>query len=174
MPHEFQSQPIAPQVWQAILYPALAGGLAWGIRGQYGHETGAMLAGLLIGLVVTLLFCPQANSLAAARVVAWCTVAMGFGGSETYAQTVGLTQNAPVVGNWYALEWGLLGLAVKGGIWIGFGGAFLGMALGGVRYYSREMLYLMLALIGLSFGDLAAERALSTEQQNPASYLLFR
>ncbi len=32
--------------WQAVLYAALAGGMAWGIRGQYGHETGAMIAGL--------------------------------------------------------------------------------------------------------------------------------
>ena len=29
---------------------AAAGGLGWGIRGQYGHETGAMIAGVLVGL----------------------------------------------------------------------------------------------------------------------------
>jgi hypothetical protein len=28
-----------------MLLAAMAGGLAWGIRGQYGHETGAMMAG---------------------------------------------------------------------------------------------------------------------------------
>jgi len=39
-----------------ILFPALAGGMAWGIRGQYGHETGAMMAGLLVsGTLVFLL-----------------------------------------------------------------------------------------------------------------------
>ena len=35
-----------------MLFTALAGGMGWGIRGQYGHETGAMLAGLLVALVL--------------------------------------------------------------------------------------------------------------------------
>ncbi len=140
----------SPPLWQCILFAGLAGGLAWGIRGQYGHETGAMLAGLLVGLTLTLLLCSQANRLAVARAVAWCTVAIGIGGSMTYGQTVGLTQNAPVVGNWEALGWGMLGLAVKGSLWIGFGGTFLGMGLSGIRYRPREMLLVMLGLIGLS------------------------
>ncbi|MFO0941127.1 MAG: hypothetical protein U0930_10195 [Pirellulales bacterium] len=32
-------------LWQAILFPALAAGMGWGIRGQYGHESGAMISG---------------------------------------------------------------------------------------------------------------------------------
>ena len=91
-------------LWQPVLFAALAGGLAWGIRGQYGHETGAMIAGLLVGLTLALLFVPHANSLVVARAVALCTVAIGFGGSETYGQTVGLTHNPAVVGNWTALS----------------------------------------------------------------------
>jgi hypothetical protein len=31
--------------WQVVLFSSLAGGLGWGIRGQYGHETGAMTYG---------------------------------------------------------------------------------------------------------------------------------
>ena len=58
----------------------------------------------------------------------------GFGGNMTYGQTLGLTQNAPVIGNWEALRWGLLGTTIKGAIWIGFAGLFLGMGLGGKRY----------------------------------------
>ncbi|HKS38464.1 MAG TPA: hypothetical protein VJW76_14820 [Verrucomicrobiae bacterium] len=140
----------AVPLWQPVLVAALAGGMGWGIRGQYGHETGAMIAGLLVGLVLVLFFCPRADSLRAARVVAWCTIAMGFGGSMTYGQTVGLTHDAPLTGNWAALRWGMLGLAIKGGIWIGFAGAFLGMGLSGVRYRPREMLLVMLGLLGLS------------------------
>ncbi|MGV3606784.1 MAG: hypothetical protein ACO1RA_10265 [Planctomycetaceae bacterium] len=140
----------SPSAMMAVLLGAMAGGLGWGIRGQYGHETGAMLAGLLVSLTLTLLFCKEANLLAVTRAVAWCTVGIGFGGSMTYGQTIGLTQNAPVIGNWHALGLGMLGLAIKGGLWIGFGGAFLGIGLGGVRYRSGEMLLLMLGLIGLS------------------------
>jgi len=140
----------AVPLWQPVLFAALAGGMGWGIRGQYGHETGAMIAGLLVGLVLALFFSPRADSRLAARAVAWCTIAMGFGGSMTYGQTVGLTHDAPLIGSWAALRWGLLGLAIKGGIWIGFPGAFLGMGLGGVRYRARELLLVMLGLLGLS------------------------
>lgn len=134
-----------------MLFSALAGGMAWGIRGQYGHETGAMIAGLLVSLVLTLLLCPQIRSLAAARAVGLCTLAMGFGGSMTYGQTVGLTHDPELVGNYGALAWGMLGLALKGGIWIGFAGIFLGMGLSGVRYRAWEMLLLMLSMLALSY-----------------------
>lgn len=138
-------------LWQAVLYSALAGGMAWGIRGQYGHETGAMIAGLLVSLVLTLLFCSEWGSLPTARAVAWCTVAMGVGGTMTYGQTIGLTQNADMIGNWAAFRWGMLGLSIKGGLWIGFAGLFLGMGLGGTRYRSIELLLLMLGLVGMYF-----------------------
>jgi len=138
--------PANPDHRVTVLMAALAGGLGWGIRGQYGHETGAMMAGLLVSLVLVLRLAPNLPPLAAARAVAMGTVAMGFGGSETYGQTLGLTHDAPLVGNWEALRWGMLGIAIKGGIWIGFAGLFLGMALGGVRYRAREVLLLMLAL----------------------------
>jgi len=150
--------PLAPTtlrpLWQIVLVSASAGGLGWGIRGQYGHETGAMIAGLLVSLVLVLAFRPFASSLAAARAVAFCTAAIGFGGAMTYGQTIGLTQNEAVVGNWPALGWGMLGLALKGALWIGFAGAFLGMGLSGVRYQAREMAMilgglLLLALLGI-------------------------
>lgn len=132
-----------------MLLAALAGGMGWGIRGQYGHETGAMIAGLLVSLVLVFLLCPQAALLPAARAVAFGTIAMGFGGSMTYGQTVGLTHNPGLTGNWDALRWGMLGLAIKGALWIGFAGLFLGMGLGGVRYRAREILLLMLGMLGL-------------------------
>ena len=125
----------------------MAGGMAWGIRGQYGHETGAMIAGLLVSLSLALLLCPHGPSLQVARAVAWGTLAMGIGGSMTYGQTVGLTHNPGMVGRWDALGWGLLGLAIKGGLWISFAGAFLGMGLGGRRYRGAEVFGI---LIGMS------------------------
>lgn len=133
----------------AIVLPALAAGMGWGIRGQYGHETGAMIAGALASLTLVLLFAPHLSSLTGARAAALMTAGIGIGGSMTYGQTIGLTQNAPVVGNWEALRWGMLGLAIKGGIWIGFGGIFLGMGLGGKRYRFWEMGLVMLGVFGL-------------------------
>ena len=137
--------------WQPAFFAALAGGMAWGIRGQYGHETGAMIAGVLVSLTLTYLLCPRVSSITLARAVAWGTLAMGIGGTMTYGQTVGLTHDTPLVGNVDAYRWGMLGLAIKGGIWIGFAGAFLGMGWSSVRYRATEILLLMLALLGAHF-----------------------
>ena len=128
---------MAPAIKTPLLpmcFAALAGGMGWGIRGQYGHETGAMLAGLLVALVVVYFFAYQFSSIDAAKAVALATVAIGFGGSMTYGQTLGLTQDTPLIGNIAALRWGLVGTFIKGSIWIGFFGLFLGLGLGGKKY----------------------------------------
>jgi hypothetical protein len=153
-----------------VVFGAMAGGLGWGIRGQYGHETGAMIAGLLVGLVLTLLFRPEAAALPAARAVAWCTVAVGFGGSMTYGQTVGLTHDAGMVGRWEPLAWGMLGLAIKGAIWIGFAGTFLGLGLGGRPNRTGEFLVVMLGLLAAC----AVGIRLLNEPFDPAHRLLPR
>ena len=138
-----------PPLWQPVLLAALAGGMGWGIRGQYGHETGAMIAGLLVSLALVFVMCPRAALLPAARAVAFGTIAMGIGGSMTYGQTIGLTQIKPLIGNWDAWSWGMLGLGIKGAIWIGFAGLFLGMGLSGMRYTWREILLVMASLLVL-------------------------
>jgi hypothetical protein len=130
-----------------VLAGAAAGAMGWGIRGQYGHETGAMIAGLLVSLVIVQTVRPQAPAWWAMRAAAFGTIGAGFGGAMTYGQTIGLTQDASLVGNWAALRWGLLGLSLKGAVWIGLFGAFLGMGLGQVRYRARELGLLMLALV---------------------------
>jgi hypothetical protein len=123
--------------------------MGWGIRGQYGHESGAMIAGVLVALAIALLFCQRRSSLAAARIVALTAVGVSFGGAMTYGQTVGLTQDAELHGHWEALRWGMLGLFIKGGIWIGFAAVLLGVGLSGKRYRALEMLLLFLFLMGL-------------------------
>jgi hypothetical protein len=145
-----------PSLLTTLILTAAAGGMGWGIRGQYGHETGAMMAGLLVALVIGLLFCASQTSLFAARMAALTAIGIGFGGSLTYGQTVGLTHDAELVGNWAALRWGLVGLAIKGGIWIGFAGVLMGMGLGGKRYRALEILLLFIVLFGLSFVGLYA------------------
>lgn len=143
----------APTAWpgmlSTIVLGAMAGGMGWGIRGQYGHETGAMIAGVLVGFVVVLLFLPRAASLRGARAVALTAVGISFGGSMTYGQTLGLSHDPHLVGNWAALRWGMLGTFIKGGIWFGFAGAFLGMALGGKRWKPLEMVAVLLGMLAL-------------------------
>ena len=131
-----------------MLLAAMAGGMAWGIRGQYGHETGAMIAGVLIGFTILVLHGRHLSSLASARAVALFALGISIGGCMTYGQTVGLTHDAPLVGNVAAYRWGMLGLAIKGGVWIAFGAAMLGMGLSGKQYRPLELLILFVAMIG--------------------------
>jgi hypothetical protein len=125
--------------------------MGWGIRGQYGHETGAMIAGLLVGLVLALECCPWLSALQGARAVALTAIGVAFGGSMTYGQTIGLTQDEALIGNWAALRWGLLGLFIKGAVWIGFAGAFLGMGLSGKGYRPGELCLMGAGLLLLLF-----------------------
>jgi hypothetical protein len=138
-----------PPLWRVLLLTGAAGGMGWGIRGQYGHQTGAMLAGVLIALAIVLLFLREYPSLHAARVVALAALGISFGGSMSFAQSIGLTQDAGVVGNPAALAWWMTGLFVKGSIWIGLGGAFLGIGLSRLRYRAFELALLVLAMLGL-------------------------
>ena len=142
-----------PPLWLALVLTAMAGGMGWGIRGQYGHETGAMIPGVLVGLTLTFLFCPNATSLQAARAAALCAVAFGFGGSMTYGQTVGLTHDHELVEVKHhgAYSWGMLGLFIKGGLSIGLAGGFLGMGLSGQKYRPLQMAILLFVMIGLLF-----------------------
>ncbi|MBT5705568.1 MAG: hypothetical protein HOI66_04535, partial [Verrucomicrobia bacterium] len=150
-PDSLTDQVPTPSLFLVVLLSAMAGGMGWGIRGQYGHETGAMIAGALVGLVLAFFFCPRVSSLFTARAVALMTVAIGFGGSMTYGQTVGLTHDAPLIGNTDALTWGMVGLFIKGGLWIAFAGAFLGIGLSRVDYKPTEIASLLVLMVFLLF-----------------------
>lgn len=131
------------------IFAAMAGGMGWGIRGQYGHETGAMVAGLLVSLILLVRLFPGRELTLNLRAAAWCTVGMGIGGSMTYGQTIGLTQNAHLIGNQDAWWWGMLGLGVKGAVWVGFAGFFFGLGLTTVRYRFSELAWMLLSMCGL-------------------------
>ena len=135
----------------AVVLTSMAAGTGWGIRGQYGHETGAMIAGTLAALTLVMLFVPNAVSLNGARAAAMMAAAIGIGGSMTYGQTVGLSHDHEIIGHLEAWRWGMLGLFLKGGVWIGFGGLFLGLGLGGKRYGALEMTLMLAAAMGLYF-----------------------
>ena len=141
----------SPNVLLTMILAGMAGGMAWGIRGQYGHETGAMIAGVLIGFTVLLLHGRQLSSLVAARAIAMFALGISIGGCMTYGQTVGLTHDGPLVGNAEAYRWGMLGLAIKGGVWFAIGGAMFGMGLSGKQYRPLELLILFAFMIGEMF-----------------------
>ncbi len=110
-----------------VALTTLAASYGWGMRGcMIGGEKGAMLPGAYIGL----LFARFSGS-AIIRENFWIFAAAGalgmfFGGTETYGQTLGFIVNKKPPVN-YAK--GMQGVILKGALWFGVFGAFLGMSL---------------------------------------------
>jgi hypothetical protein len=131
-----------------VLLPALAMGLGWGIRGQFGHETGAMVPGALVGLALAAVSHREPSLGLALRLGAVGALACSLGGLMTYGHTIGLVQGET---RERAPGWGLLGLAIKGAVWIGLTGAFIGMARRGDEYGAGEVAVLCAGLAGLAW-----------------------
>ena len=126
-------------MWLWILFPALTMSLGWGLRGFIGGGSlGAMIPGALVAMSLCLLLNREDHD--TALIAAFGAVGVGFGGQETYGQTIGLAV-APAT-----MIWGLTGLTLKGAIWGLLGGALIGVAL--IRdQYSRKDLLIALALM---------------------------
>ncbi len=131
-----------------ILIPALAMGLGWGIRGQFGHETGAMVPGALVGLALAAVAFREIGPAEALRLGAVGALACSLGGLMTYGHTIGLVQGRT---RRRTRGWGLLGLGIKGAVWIGLTGAFVGMAAGRCAHGPWEVAALCVALAGIAW-----------------------
>jgi hypothetical protein len=111
-----------PPFWLWCAFPALTMSLGWGLRGSIGGgPLGAMIPGAMVGLALCLLLGRTSD---AGRIAAMAAIGVGFGGQETYGQTVGLSLQPET------FRWAILGFAIKGAAWGILGGAFLGIALG--------------------------------------------
>lgn len=114
-----------------VLFPAAVMSLGWGLRGYIGGgPLGAMIPGSLTALALALLL--RLDNSRTLLLAAWGAVGMGFGGEETYGQTVGLSLQEATYG------WALIGFAVKGSVWGFLGAAFLGIALSWQKYSTRQ------------------------------------
>jgi len=105
--------------------------LGWGLRGSIGGGSlGAMIPGAMIGLVLCHLLGRRAD---AGLVAAFAAIGVGFGGQETYGQTVGLSLLPETF--W----WAILGFVIKGAAWGLLGGAFIGIALDRQRFTDTQL-----------------------------------
>jgi hypothetical protein len=106
--------------------------LGWGLRGSIGGGSlGAMIPGAMIGLVLCVLLGRQSD---AGVIAAFAAIGVGFGGQETYGQTVGLSLQPDTF--W----WAILGFVIKGAVWGLLGGAFIGLALDRLHHTNRQLL----------------------------------
>src|SRR5688572_10764010 len=122
----------ARPLWYWCVLGAVAMSLGWGLRGSIGGGSlGAMIPGAMIGLVLCLMLDRHSD---AGLIAAFAAIGVGFGGQETYGQTVGLSLLPETF--W----WAMLGFVVKGAVWGLLGGAFIGIALDRQRHSTAQLL----------------------------------
>ncbi|MGJ5816064.1 hypothetical protein [Paludibaculum fermentans] len=125
--------------WFWCLFCAVTMSLGWGLRGSIGGGSlGAMIPGAMIGLALCFFLGRESD---AGLIAALGAVGVGFGGQETYGQTVGLSLHPETF--W----WAILGFGLKGAAWGLLGGAFLGMALDRDKLPNRRILLALAAMV---------------------------
>ena len=103
----------------SILLCGVALSLGWGIRGNFGHEYGAMIPGALTAIAVCLVSGRSDWRERVAYFGMFGALGWGFGGSISYMQVIGYTHSDHAPSVYY----GFLGLFLIGFLWGGMGGA---------------------------------------------------
>ena len=126
-----------PQVRNPLLAPsavfliALSLSIGWGIRGNFGHESGAMIAGVLSATAVAILSDRSDWRNRVAYFAMFGGLGWGFGGSIAYMYPISFTESGHTASTYY----GYFSLFLEGGLWCGMGAA--GTALAATMPLSR-------------------------------------
>src|SRR5438132_13381161 len=118
--------------WLLVLLTGLTLSIGWGIRGNFGHEFGAMIPGALAAMAVVLLSGRDDWARRIAYFAMFGALGWSFGGSMSYMQVVAYTHS----GHSASVLYGFACLFVIGFLWAAPGGA--GAAL--PAFLSRERL----------------------------------
>ncbi|MBI1766077.1 MAG: hypothetical protein HYR56_32130 [Acidobacteria bacterium] len=118
MPHTISTLRLA-------VLAALSMSVGWGLRGDYGHEAGAMMPGALLGLALCLA-AGRADWLSRAlTIAAACAIGWAFGGQMSYGIVIGYTADSA----WANVLYGYANLFVIGALWGAVGAGILGLSL---------------------------------------------
>jgi len=118
--------------WQFILLTGLSMSIGWGVRGQFGHEYGAALAGALGGMAVALVSGRDDWRRRVAYFAVFGAMGWAFGGSMSYMKVVAFAHSPDSA----TVLYGYANLFVLGFVWAAPGGA--GTAL--PAYLNRDQL----------------------------------
>lgn len=118
--------------WSLIILCGLSVSIGWGVRGQFGHEYGAALAGALGGMVVALLSGREDWRRRVHYFSFFGAVGLAFGGGMSYMKTVAYAHSSDPLTVFY----GFFCVFVLGFIWSAPGGAGIALA----AYLDREEL----------------------------------
>lgn len=139
-----------------ILLSALAMSVGWGIRGDYGHEAGAMIPGALLGLAICLAS-GRADWWQRSTIMAMCgAIGWAFGGQISYGQITGYTACSSLLD----VTYGYGCLLLIGGLWAGIGSAILALSLTQPRSYLERfagpLVIFWLVRVGMDLSGLTA------------------
>ncbi len=107
------------------MFVALAVGLGWGIRGDFGHLLGAMYPGACLALGLAYVSRQRSLFLWMPIIAAVSALGIGSGGTMSYGILHGYAQSDTLVNYGY----GFLTLFLQGSAWGVFGGAMIGLVL---------------------------------------------
>ncbi|MEK7675006.1 MAG: hypothetical protein AAB676_04110 [Verrucomicrobiota bacterium] len=105
--------------WPLILVTALSLSIGWGIRGNFGHEYGAMIPGALAAMAAVLLSGREDWRRRVAYFAFFGALGWSFGGSMSYGQVIAYTHS----GHSASVLYGFGSLFVIGFLWGAMGGA---------------------------------------------------
>ena len=118
-PYTNMDPEIMDVTWQMLILGGLSLSLGWGIRGNFGHETGAAIPGALAAMGIVLVsgrpdWWPRITYFAMFGALGW-----SFGGSMSYMHVVSYTHS----GHPTSVLYGFANLFVIGFLWASLGGA---------------------------------------------------
>ncbi len=114
-----------------VFLAAISLSIGWGIRGNFGHEYGAMIPGCLTAIAVCLLSGREDWRARVPYFAFFGAIGWAFGGSISYMQLIAYTHSGHAPSQYY----GFFCLFVVGALWGGLGGA--GTALPGAMDRDR-------------------------------------
>ncbi len=116
--------------------------VGWGVRGDYGHEAGAMIPGALLGLAIC---CASGRPdwWRRAGVMGLCgALGWSFGGQMSYGRIIGYT----AASSFPDVAYGYGSLFVVGGVWGGIGAGILALAVTESRVWLGRFVRPLVAL----------------------------
>jgi hypothetical protein len=154
--------PGTPLSQRRIAFTALSLSIGWGIRGNFGHEAGAMIAGVLSAIAVVLASGREDWWRRIAYFAFFGALGWSFGGSISYMQVIAYTHS----GHSPSVAYGFACLFVIGFLWAALGGA--GTALPAVlsRKSLAEFFAPLTAIFGAWWIQLFVERYLDTHSSD--------
>src|SRR5690606_19446829 len=96
----------------------------WGMRGNFGHESGAWIPGALAAMAVALLSGRDDWRRRVHFFALFGGLGLGFGGSIAYMYTISFSASE----HWSTAWYGYLAVFLVGGLWCGLGGGGTALA----------------------------------------------